>query len=79
MRPINKIIEVVVDEDSFNLKLPEEVVFLCEFENVLMGYVDEGERLSRIRRDGDLMLFLSHDVGRIREEGAEVGVRDGGS
>ena len=36
-----------------------------------MGYVDEIERRSKIRRDGNLLLFLSHDVGRTWGRGCE--------
>ena len=44
MRVIDKFMEVVVEKDSLNLELPREVVCLCEFDNVLKRYVDEGER-----------------------------------
>ena len=36
MRAINLFVEVVANEDSFNLKLPREVVCGGEFDDVLM-------------------------------------------
>ena len=44
VRAIDKSMEVVANKDSFNLKLLREVVCGFEFDNVLMGYVDEGEK-----------------------------------
>ena len=36
MRAINILVEVVANEDSFNLKLPGEIVCRGEFDDVLM-------------------------------------------
>ena len=44
MRAINIFVEVIANEDSFLLKLPIEVVCGGEFDDVLMGDGDEGER-----------------------------------
>ena len=44
MRAINIFVEVIANEDSINLKLPREVVFRGEFDDVLMQDGDEGER-----------------------------------
>ena len=44
MRAINIFVEVVAYENSFNLKLPGEVVCGGEFDDVLMRDGDEGER-----------------------------------
>ena len=44
MRTINIFIEVIANEDSFNLELLLEVVCGGEFDDVLMRDGDEGER-----------------------------------
>ena len=44
MRAINIFLEVIANEDSFNLKLPGEVVGESVFDDVLMGDGDEGRR-----------------------------------
>ena len=44
MRAINIFVEVIANEDSFNLKLPGEVVCGGEFDDVFMRDGDEGER-----------------------------------
>ena len=44
MRAINKFVNVVANEDSFNPKLLGEIVCGGEFDDVLMGYCDEGRR-----------------------------------
>ena len=42
MRAMDMFIEVIANEDSFNMKLPREVVCGGEFDDVLMGEGDEG-------------------------------------
>ena len=44
MRAINVFVEVIANEDSFNLKLSEHVVYEGEFDDVLMGDGDDGAR-----------------------------------
>ena len=44
MRAITIFVEVVAIEDSFNMKLPGDVVCGGEFDDVLMRDCDEGER-----------------------------------
>ena len=44
IRAINIFVEVLANEDSFNLKLLGEVVCGGEFDDVLMGDGDEGGR-----------------------------------
>ena len=41
MRAINIFVEVVANEDSFNLNLPREVACGGEFDDVLIGDGDE--------------------------------------
>ena len=44
MRAINIFVEVVANEDSFNLKLLGEVVYGGELDDVFMRDSDDGER-----------------------------------
>ena len=48
MRAINIFVDVVANEDSFNMKLLGEVVCGREFDDVLIRDGDEGERWSGI-------------------------------
>ena len=44
MRVINTFVEVIANKDSFNMKLPREIVCGGEFDDILIRDGDKGER-----------------------------------